>query len=416
MKNYLREKLTPINVFLGTSLFGILVFFVLLAVKGPILMEWIMIGNNSDWALMDYFRHVSFGQNLKEVYLYSSACFPPFAYLIYHLLFRFTSYAPFEGDNWWLMLLEPWQLIIFLMYIVLGIFIIICAIDELPLSKTQKRLLYIAIFFSVPMFAGALERGNMVLYVTGLVLLAYAWKDSASRVKREFAMLFIAIAAGLKIYPAVMGVLYLREKRYKEAMRLIVYGIAFYVIPLLFMDGLNSVRQLLGILRGMMFYSYEGRIEFFSGLLSLLGIQGMPATVINILFVLSLLCGIFFSKSKFRKMFFVASFMTLIAGEAYRYTLNYFLLTLVVLIEEKETKCWDYINSIFLGTIFSIPVLFGIVTGFRLNMGNYGIYTRTYLDNFVYLVVWIFVGVQFALEIKDIILCIKSKNKNAVSV
>jgi len=212
----------------------------------------------------------------------------------------------------------------------------------------------------------------------------------------------------LKIYPAIFGLVYLREKRFKEAGRLLLYGCAFFFLPFFFMNGLESMKQFLFIILGMLNGNFEGRIEFFSGLLSLIGITGVTATILNFVFMLCLLTGIVVSRNRFRQIFFLASFMVLVPGEAYRYTLIYYLLVLFTFLTNQENGNMEYVNAVILGTIFGIPILFGTLTGFQLNTGTFGAYTRTSVDCFLYAIVWLFALLQFILEIRDLGLRVKT--------
>lgn len=75
-----------------------------------------------------------------------------------------------------------------------------------------------------------------------LILLMYAcaWMDSVKKAEKEAALILIAFAAGLKLYPAIWGVFYLAEKRYKEAIRLIIYGILLFFLPFIFFQGVDG--------------------------------------------------------------------------------------------------------------------------------------------------------------------------------
>ena len=59
-------------------------------------------------------------------------------------------------------------------------------------------------------------------------------KDRSSAASREAALILIAMAAGIKLYPAIIGVIYLREKRFKEAIRLVIYGLIIFLVPFAF--------------------------------------------------------------------------------------------------------------------------------------------------------------------------------------
>ena len=96
----------------------------------------------------------------------------------------------------------------------------------------------------------AIERGNMSLLVLILLMYAMALKDSTKIWERETALLLFAMAAALKLYPAVFGLLYLISKRYKEAVRLVIYGallfthqlygVLFFFLPFVFFQGVHG--------------------------------------------------------------------------------------------------------------------------------------------------------------------------------
>ena len=52
-----------------------------------------------------------------------------------------------------------------------------------------------------------------------------------------------ALAAGLKLYPAIFGLLLLFDKKYKEAIRLVVYGILAVVIPFILISTIPAPVQ-----------------------------------------------------------------------------------------------------------------------------------------------------------------------------
>ncbi len=52
---------------------------------------------------------------------------------------------------------------------------------------------------------------------------------------------------------------------------------------------------------------------------------------------------------------------------------------------ENRTDISIYVFSIVLGSLFSIPTLMGVITGFKL---NFGIYTYTYVERYIYTLAW----------------------------
>ena len=83
----------------------------------------------------------------------------------------------------------------------------------------------------------AVERGNIILLAAGLCAFFLAGYRSARPVVRELAFVALAVAAALKIFPALFGLLLLFERRWKDALRLLLYGVVAAFLPFVFMKG-----------------------------------------------------------------------------------------------------------------------------------------------------------------------------------
>lgn len=107
-----------------------------------------------------------------------------------------------------------------------------------------NTLLITSLIISGPMIF-LLERGNILLAVLPLIMLFYALYDSDNKYLRFIAYVSLAIAAAIKIYPAVFGLLLIKRKRYKDAALLAVIGLTVFILPFFAFDGFSSLRQML---------------------------------------------------------------------------------------------------------------------------------------------------------------------------
>ncbi len=395
------KRLYPRHVFLMCSIPGIISFFVVCIFGRQHMLQWLAMGNRSV-TLCDYFMYVINAGHRKEIYsLNSTMAFPPFAYMLYYYIMRITTNNAIT-DIAVDLRTEPYQLMIFLMFLTVGVVLLIRAIDELDISRIEKNFFAFVILFSAPVFAGAIERGNITLHTVALLLIAYLWKDSELKWKREVALFCIAFAAGIKVYPAIVGLLYLRERRYKEALRLIIYGMIIFFVPFVFFGGLSSIKQYIELLTGLMNRAYYGRFQFIKGLLNFMGIEGALAAIGTVLFMAMLIAGIFFTHVDTRRASYVAAFMTLVPGNAFRYSLMFFLLPLFALTGKSKYAYSkeDYIDSVLLGLVFTIPTFFGCATYFRLKNE---IYSYSYVELRLYVVAWIYLFVQFFYDAYDLV-------------
>ena len=94
-----------------------------------------------------------------------------------------------------------------------GLGALLWAAAFLALADGRKGLVPLAAcLVSAPMVF-ALERGNPIVHAAAASLLFVAWHDAEARWKRGVAYVSLAVAAALKIVPAVLGVLLLGRAR-----------------------------------------------------------------------------------------------------------------------------------------------------------------------------------------------------------
>ena len=198
-----------------------------------------------DDVFMDFFNHINYVTVAKNVYFTNQhACFPPFSYLFYTFLNLLlpvgaTSFHNAAGTT-------GRAYFIYAIYLVV-LFISLAEVIHRYLKSNYSRNsvfgLTILISLSYCFANGVIERGNASLIVLLLLLVSIHLKDSENPVCRELSLLFIAFAAGFKVYPAIWGLQYIKEKRYKEAFRLLIYGVVVFFLPFAFFGGLAGVRQ-----------------------------------------------------------------------------------------------------------------------------------------------------------------------------
>ena len=93
-----------------------------------------------------------------------------------------------------------------------------------------------------------IERGNVVL--VAFILLLYFIKNyqSENKIQKELALLALAGSFGFKLYPAIFGILLLKNKDFFAAIRAAIYGIALTFLPLLFFEGFAGLTDWFSIL------------------------------------------------------------------------------------------------------------------------------------------------------------------------
>ena len=423
------EKLTPYVLFTSLSLAGIITFFLFALVSGSDAFAWVMMRNTGVLYSLDYFQHMLFTAYPEAIYVIANGVwgvFPPLAYVFYRFMFllTFNGVLPTLGSGWpgWLELAATEHArTVFLYYSICVALLLAYAVNVWKKGNNHHKRLIICLLFSVPFFAGGFERGNSVMVVLPLLLIALKWRDSESKLERELAMIFIAVCAGLKIYPAIFGLLYIKEKRFKEAFRLLGYGIAFFFVPFLFFGGKNAfLLWLFNIIEATKTESL-GRLEYFKGVACTLiylvtgnSLPNLEVIITNLCLVLMILF-FFISGDKYRTVFYLCCCMTFFPINAHRYTLSYLAIPLVMYLMENGSKpekdVFTIIEIVEYSFLFTIPTFWGLLTGFGLLFSEISPHL-TYVEFWIYIVAYSLLMTTMVHEVVHLV----AKKLNADSI
>lgn len=411
MRNAIKN-LNNKDVFFIISLTGIGSFFALSVLYGPQIFTWLNMENNSDWTTLDHFYPILSSQILHKAYTEIGAQYPPISHIIFAFFSKMLNIRGKEIS--FIMAYEisrfPYALMLYVPYSCFCFLLYVYAISELKIDKKYKVMLVFSFLFSTPIFAGALERGNMVLLAGGILSIGLVWRTSDSKYKQEGALILIALSAAIKIYPAVFGILYLKKDTIWQAIRLIIYGVLLLLGPFVFFDK-GSFIAFIHNNMNVMEYDSVGRVQCFQGLLQTFGVSYNASRIGTLILAVLLLIGAFMSQSMIRKNVYLISIMMFLPTNQYRYMLLFFIIPLFILFEDTEShvyKSEKWIDTIMLSMLFSIPTLFGLITHFEL---NFNMRTFTYVEAFIYAIGWGTLLIQFIYDIYDAIKAINQKKQ-----
>ena len=121
-------------------------------------------------------------------------------------------------------------LFIYILFIVVTSLLIVF-IGMYIFENTRKAVLISSLTLSTSSVLFTLERGN-IIYLSFMFLLFFVvFYNSDNRVLRELALIALALSAGIKLYPAVFGIILITEKRWWDALRACVYGLFAIIVP-----------------------------------------------------------------------------------------------------------------------------------------------------------------------------------------
>ncbi|HAV01034.1 MAG TPA: hypothetical protein DCW47_07590 [Lachnospiraceae bacterium] len=387
------KKMKRLDIFITISLSCTIVFLFLLIITGGDIATWLVMENNYDSTFTDHFRHVCFASDMEHFYFNTiDATFPPFAYLLYHLLVMINPpEQPWGILDWDAVIAYKYNMLVYIMLTILLVLIFKLITDKcLPQEGVIKTTVFVsAILLSAPFMSGAIERGNIAFLTAVMLLIALYLKDRDSVICREAALLLIAMAAGLKLYPAVVGFIYVKEKRWKEGVRLLIYGLIFFFVPFAFVGGIPALIRYFKVLFFFETQGYCSWTNIRNFLLSVSRVLGQYENspyfvkyfkIAENLYLILCLLSLFKTGDKWKQTLYTSGAMALYVPYSYRYVSCYMVIPLVFYLMEREEDR-KMIYCILFALTFTVPF--------------YGYFTGIGADFFIFLPIYIMMAYAF---------------------
>lgn len=309
---------------------------------------------------MDFYNSIYHANNdpyaLRSIY-------PPFTYLIYKFFSIFISndiishgslaIRDSQGGN-----------IALLVFQMTSFIPLILGVNNFNKGTKLEKAIFTSIVLLTSPFLFAYERGNIIILSLVLLMMFVFIKDNENKVLRELSFICLAMSACIKVYPAIFGLLLIKDKRYKEAIRTIVYGILIFFIPFMFFGGISSI---VGMLEGIVLTTDMFSMVGFGYLVDLgsslrllfngiLGIDGVFIQTIAKVLPYMLLVGgcvcLWSIKKEWKQVCLLTTLIVLVPGFSWTYVLIFFIIPLIMFINEENKNKRDYIYLIFFVLIF----------------------------------------------------------------
>lgn len=203
--------------------------------------------------------------------------YPPLTYVFTFLLSRLIGMERYWAMNdFRLMYAEPKLMIVLMLFMVITA---VMVYELIRSSKTGSHAVKIgtaaAVLVSAPMLY-SFERGNTIILTMFFVMIFLFYYDSENRIHKEFALLSLAVAVALKMTPAVLGILLLYKKQWKDAIRAVLYGAVIVIVPFFFFEGgLENIPQMFSNMQeNLANYTSDDGCTLLASVLSFTGTAG----------------------------------------------------------------------------------------------------------------------------------------------
>lgn len=247
MNNKLNTK-TLLKTYFGIFAVSSVLFFIMLALTDGQSFHHTLFRNTvgTDF-FMDFFNSIR-DASTKEVYK-EGIIYPPLANIFFYVLSLMIDPKLAATSFSKRTLLQRDYVCLFIYFV----FVILCLLLFSSIIKRYfekngfdkySSALSVLLIFSYPMIY-CVQRGNIALLSLVFSMFFVFNRNNENKLIKELSFILLAIAAGIKLYPAVFGLLLLTDKKYKDAIRLVIYGIICIVLPFFFYDGFESIGDLL---------------------------------------------------------------------------------------------------------------------------------------------------------------------------
>lgn len=231
---------TKKKIFFPVMILGLVISLVMAFItRGTILWEQIFQHDLTD-CFMDFFHSVK-DSTMENPYSYG-VLYPPVTYIFYRILATLMpEKAVMVGGH---ILRQNYQaMMVFFFYTVFTVLGFAYILRKFYKDLKTQALFIVLMIMSGP-FLFMAERGNCVIIAFIFLGVFLLWKDSDNKVKRELALIALALSFCFKIYPAIFGILLIKEKKYKEAIRCIIYALLIFLVPFFIIgNGIGAVGQ-----------------------------------------------------------------------------------------------------------------------------------------------------------------------------
>lgn len=265
--------------------------------------------------------------------------------------------------------------------LVVFVFLIACLILWKAYSKIGPKgftMITVGALFCSHMFF-LYSRGNTLIFVLVFSALFLAGYKSENPVLRHLSYACLGLAASIKIYPVVLGLLVVREKKLKHILQCVAYGFAFCVLPF-FIIGLDElslyIRNVTTYLGDSTMHNKEGLLNLsaiFSTLTDrLFGNEALGTVIAKftlIPMVLLLAVSACISKKEWKAVMAVMLIQILYPGASVSYCGVLYALPMLVFAREAGDVRRDYLYAgLFIALLAPFQFVAGALGGSRLGV------------------------------------------------
>lgn len=364
--NMRKQYITPENLFFLVSFFGIVIMGVLMFLSGGEVMYSMGYGESLFCDFWGHMHRILDSGSLYGNQADADAIFPPLAYCFLFLFSKCVEHRAGQTD----IAITGYGILVYAIYLLIFMtaFVQIIHYGYKTDKKALKVILPFIFLFSYPFWGCAFERGNPVIYAMLFLYMGIVLRNHSNKVMREISLICVAISAGFKIYPALFGLLWLAEKRYKEAARLLIYGVIAFFLPFIFFGGIQGILEYIGTFTRYIGKDIYSQTSILGNCITIFGEYGkVIGKIVIFAWTVWVVFYIFSEGVTWKSIALLTSTQTIIIAESYVYTYVFIVIPCIYFLNSlhgrgREKKI-NYIYAVLFAFVFTIPPLVNIQSG-----------------------------------------------------
>lgn len=363
------KNLIVLSFFLVMSVSVLIMIVLGYLTHGETIRSMLHIDKND--VFMDYFNSVQYGMKPYS----QKVIYPPLINVLYGFLGRFIVK---DGINPYLYRINQVGSMFFLFYSMATYYFLYYSFKKFSIvyfKEFEIKVLFVLLLMSLP-YLYLMERANSLILVIALLFIFCTAIESQSIHSKWVSMITLSLAASIKITPCIFGILFLRNRDIKSALKCFVVGVLIFNIPFVLTDG-NLVLLIENIRNTTQ--AFQGYIIDGLGIMHLIG-NGHYVNLGNTVTILERLIGIesFYLKSLLNMVIFCCSvIIVLFSKEAEKwqclallcgiivlcpgfsaiYNLTYYTIPLVCFLGSKPKVSVKNITYLILFLLMFIPII-----------------------------------------------------------
>lgn len=314
-----------------------------------ILLQSLHLSADLNDTFMDFFNSIQYGRTPYT----RRVIYPPLINVIYGFFGKIVPMSIKANGTLAIRASVPGVLVFGLFCMMTAVVYAIAIAGIKGYTKKEKWFLGLGLCFTLPAVF-CLERGNSVWLCVAFTMIFVNWYDSPKKMERGAAILSLAIAAAIKIYPAAFGLLLIRHKKWKEALEAIIAGVLVMFVPFVFFTKenrsvtlwisniINCNKEFQNIGLGLKL-NLSNTMQFFEELWGV-GLSGFTTVLTIAILVFDCVMVAFNRKlDEWKAIALLSLLMILIPGFSWTYTMLFIIIPVVVFLSKDNNYKKDYI-------------------------------------------------------------------------